>query len=168
MVHQHTTAITFINRSTWNRAIYMKSLSVIMIRTVYSHGISMCCAAIWSSPYSVQRNNCQAFQVSWKTKPISNTFNKWRDKYATKDKKRKTHSHLDKMTRMTHFPNKSIYYYWFSCGGDCPCIDQQLTSLLDSDGFELDKNYYRVEPTLDCHQKESVQVRARCIFYFHK
>lgn len=36
----------------------------------------------------------------------------------------------------------------------------QLTSLLDADGFELDKTYYRVEPTLDCNQKESVQVSA--------
>lgn len=35
----------------------------------------------------------------------------------------------------------------------------QLTSILDSDEFQLDKNYHRVEPTLDCHQKESVQVR---------
>lgn len=31
-------------------------------------------------------------------------------------------------------------------------------SILESEGFELDKDYYRVEPTLDCHQKESVQV----------
>lgn len=36
----------------------------------------------------------------------------------------------------------------------------QLTSLFDADGFELDKTYYRVEPTLDCNQKESVQVSA--------
>lgn len=44
------------------------------------------------------------------------------------------------------------------------CTDQ-LTSLLDSDGFELDKNYYRVEPTLDCHQKESVQVIANILIF---
>lgn len=31
-------------------------------------------------------------------------------------------------------------------------------SILDSDDFELEKDYFRVEPTLDCHQKESVQV----------
>lgn len=33
-------------------------------------------------------------------------------------------------------------------------------SILESEGFELDKDYYRVEPTLDCHQKESVQVSS--------
>lgn len=32
------------------------------------------------------------------------------------------------------------------------------SSILDSDDFELEKDYFRVEPTLDCHQKESVQV----------
>lgn len=35
----------------------------------------------------------------------------------------------------------------------------KLHSVFESEEFELEKSYYRVEPTLDCHQKESVQVR---------
>lgn len=31
-------------------------------------------------------------------------------------------------------------------------------SVFDLSGFELDKNYFKVEPTLVCHAKESVQV----------
>lgn len=63
MVHQHMTAIIFINRSIWKRAIYMKSLSVIMIHIAYSRGILMCCAVIWSSLFIVHQNSYQLFQV---------------------------------------------------------------------------------------------------------
>lgn len=38
-----------------------------------------------------------------------------------------------------------------------------MHSILDSEEFELDKDFHRVEPTLDCHQKESVQV---CDLFF--
>lgn len=31
-------------------------------------------------------------------------------------------------------------------------------SVFDWTGFELDKNYFKVEPSLVCHAKESVQV----------
>lgn len=112
MVHQHTTAITFINRSTWNRAIYTKSLSVIMIRTVYSHGTSMCCAAIWSSPFSVQRNNCQAFQVSW-TQSNSNKIclrAKWRGQInKTKNSQSYTNDTLFERNRL----NIDVFHWNF-------------------------------------------------------
>lgn len=38
-------------------------------------------------------------------------------------------------------------------------------SLFDSEEFELEKNYYRVEPTLDCRQKESVQVKIETLIF---
>lgn len=141
MVHQHMTAIIFINRSIWKRAIYMKSLSVIMIHIAYSRGTLMCCAAIWSSLFIVHQNSYQLFQVMnvemifgiicW---ICFNTFS---------------------------FESNVCHVYDFTKFIDflitSNSIDQ-LTSILGSDEFELDKNYYRVEPTLDCHQKESVQV----------
>lgn len=40
------------------------------------------------------------------------------------------------------------------------------TSVFDLSGFEEDKNYFRAEPSLVCHSKESVQVTF-FFFFFH-
>lgn len=37
-------------------------------------------------------------------------------------------------------------------------ILDKVHSILDIEDLKLDKDYFRVEPILDCHQKESVQV----------
>ncbi|XP_055301450.1 protein real-time [Sitodiplosis mosellana] len=38
-----------------------------------------------------------------------------------------------------------------------PTVSDKGRSIFESDDLEVEKDYYRVEPTLDCHQKESVQ-----------
>lgn len=38
---------------------------------------------------------------------------------------------------------------------------EEKKSIFESPEFQLDVNYFRVEPTLECHQKESVQVSER-------
>lgn len=45
----------------------------------------------------------------------------------------------------------------FRTPNSLPIATDKTHSILESEGFQLDKDYYRVEPTLDCHQKESVQ-----------